>query len=123
MRSSSFISRFYFGNVIIACGPSDDAAGSNLFSDLAMDKIVPFPQNVICVVPGVFLIKFNPEDSVFKFPVVNDADVPDADLIHGEQRRNGCDSAGFVVDIHVQKILSRNRSPLDVVDRIPVILG
>ena len=48
----------------------------------------------------IFFVKFNSQDAFLCLPIMDDADIFDADAVHGQNRGDCGNGAGTVIDVY-----------------------
>ena len=107
----------------------NNAAKTCLFSDFHIITypfiydIISFFQKSGASRHGVLLVEFDLQYALFKLTVMYDTDIFDADLIHGEDRGDSGNAAGFVLDVQIQNIRLVDQSGCGYINGIAVIPG
>ena len=80
-------------------------------------------QKCYCLLTGDAVIEFDAEYAFFKFTVMNDSDVLNAECIRSEDGRNGGDHTGFIRDVTVDLECTLDRAGRTVWHGIAVVPG
>ena len=56
------------------------------------------------MIVGICLIKFNLQNTLLEFTVVNDANIFDTDVVRCQNRSNGSNSSGFIDQVTEQLV-------------------
>ena len=75
-----------------------------LLSIFGINGIALGTENFTCLFDAFLVVEFHPEYAVFLFPVMNDTDVFDTDLMQCQDRGNGGESTGLIRNLNIEGI-------------------